>query len=432
MTTITLRKVAVTGIGLVTPLGVTASSTWQRLTAAESGLVDLRTSPHGLRGADFASLPCTVAGVVPRADLDPASFLAPGDDRKTSLFIQYALRAAREALADAAWRPDTDADCAATGVAIGSGIGGVDEFAAADRAVASGALRKVSPFAVPKALVNMAAGWVSLTHGFTGPNLCSGAACAAGAHSIADAARIIATGEAKVMVAGAAESTISPLCMTGFARAKALTTSFNDDPTAASRPFDAARSGFVMGEGAGILILEDLEHALARGAPTIYAILAGAGASADAHHITSPPPDGAGAARAMAAALQRAVGDQVSRVGYVNAHATSTELGDVAEIAAVRKVFGGHATSGLRVSSTKGAMGHLLGGAGAAEAAVAVLALHHGVIPPTLNLRNPDPATAGIDLVPLTAVRDANLAAVMSNSFGFGGTNASLVFTKPE
>ncbi|KNE71802.1 beta-ketoacyl-acyl-carrier-protein synthase II [Allomyces macrogynus ATCC 38327] len=423
------RNIAVTGLGLVTPLGVGVQTAWKALLAGQSGIVDLKTNQHTKDLPFLDQVPCTVAGVVPRDQLDPSTFMNPGDDRKTSLFIQHALKAAKEALDDAQWHPTSERDRQATGVMIGSGIGGVDDFSATALHLAARQARKISPFAVPKALVNLAAGWVSLTHGFQGPSHCVATACAAGANAIGDAARMIQYGDANVMVAGAAESTINAISLAGFARAKALCTAFNHDPPAASRPFDQKRAGFVMGEGAGVVVLEDLEHARARGAK-VYAVLAGYGTSCDAHHITAPPDDGRGAARAMEQAL-RGITDR-SVVAHINTHATSTEQGDVAELRAIRTVFGDVRAKEIQIAATKSATGHLLGAAGAVEAIWAVLALHHGIVPPTLNLHDPDPEADGFQLTPLTAVPKPDMAAVMSNSFGFGGTNASLVFAHPD
>ncbi|ORZ36044.1 thiolase-like protein [Catenaria anguillulae PL171] len=433
-----LKQVAITGIGLVTPLGTSTASTWHHLLAGHSGIVNLASShPHAkhLPHRDqLAHLPCHIAGLVPpypysNAHSDPApdadavaSILSQDTLRKSSRFIHHALVAAHEALQDAHWAPTSDTDRFATGVCIGSGIGSIDDFAAC----ASLPFRKLSPFAVPRALVNMAAGWTTLTFGLWGPNLAPASACAAGAHAIADAARLIRCGEASVMLAGASESTINPVSLGGFARAKALCVDSNAHPTRASRPFDSSRAGFVMGEGAGVLVLEDLDHALARGAPRIYGLVAGYGASADAYHVTSPEPTGRGAKRAMQVALQGLPDGY--KVGYVNAHATSTEQGDAVELGAIREVLGDD--SQVMVSSTKGAMGHLLGAAGAVEAGVAVLSMYHGTVPGTLNLKNVDPAAGNLDLVQEPSRQGVQLDAVLSNSFGFGGTNASLLFTK--
>ncbi|KAG0590239.1 hypothetical protein KC19_1G083600 [Ceratodon purpureus] len=424
------RRVVVTGLGLVTPLGTGVQASWEQLIALKTGVQAL--SAESLRLKDpglLQQLPSRVAALVPRGsapgDFDVEKWQKPAEPG----FIAYAQCAAEEALTDANWHPEEVADLEQTGVAIGGGIGSIKDILEASHLINNQELRRLSPFFVPRILINMAAGHVSIRHGFKGPNHAVVTACASGAHSVGDAARMVKFGDADVMVAGGTESSIDPLSMAGFCRARALSTKFNNDPAISSRPFDQARDGFVMGEGAGVVVLEELQHALDRGAK-IYAEVRGYGMSGDAHHITQPSQEGRGAYLAMSRALQQA-GLRPDDVDYINAHATSTPLGDVVEARAIRDVFKDHAQSGhLAFSSTKGATGHLLGAAGAVEAIFSILALHHGVAPPTLNLEHPDPIFND-HFSPLTAPKPMDIRAVLTNSFGFGGTNAALVFTAP-
>ena len=419
-----MRRIVVTGMGVVSPLGTGTEAAWARLIAGQSGL---RRLP-----ADLApDVPAQVAGTVQSKtedteagfDLDAA---VPGkDQKKMDRFIQFALAAADEAIAQAKWAPETDAQKDRTATIIATGIGGFPAIAEAVRITDARGVRRLSPFTVPSFLANLAAGWVSIRHGFKGPLGAPVTACAAGVQAIGDAARLIRSGEADIAICGGAESTIDRVSLGSFAAARALGSAFNDEPTKASRPFDAARDGFVMGEGAGILVIEALEHALARGATPI-AELVGYGTSADAFHLTAGPEDGEGAARAMRIALAQAAVEPAA-LDHLNAHATSTPVGDKGELAAIKAVFG--EGKGPAISSTKSATGHLLGAAGGLEAVFTVLAIRDGVIPPTLNLENPDEAAAGLDLVALTA-RKADLNYALSNGFGFGGVNACVLFKK--
>ena len=419
-----MRRIVVTGMGVVSPLGTGTEAAWARLIAGQSGL---RRLP-----ADLApDVPAQVAGTVQSKtedteagfDLDAA---VPGkDQKKMDRFIQFALAAADEAIAQAKWAPETDAQKDRTATIIATGIGGFPAIAEAVRITDARGVRRLSPFTVPSFLANLAAGWVSIRHGFKGPLGAPVTACAAGVQAIGDAARLIRSGEADIAICGGAESTIDRVSLCSFAAARALGSAFNDEPTKASRPFDAARDGFVMGEGAGILVIEALEHALARGATPI-AELVGYGTSADAFHLTAGPEDGEGAARAMRIALAQAAVEPAA-IDHLNAHATSTPVGDKGELAAIKAVFG--EGKGPAISSTKSATGHLLGAAGGLEAVFTVLAIRDGVIPPTLNLENPDEAAAGLDLVALEA-RKADLNYALSNGFGFGGVNACVLFKK--
>ena len=419
-----MRRIVVTGMGVVSPLGTGVEAAWARLIAGQSGL---RRLP-----ADLApDVPAQVAGTVQSKtedteagfDLDAA---VPGkDQKKMDRFIQFALAAADEAIAQAKWAPETDAQKDRTATIIATGIGGFPAIAEAVRITDARGVRRLSPFTVPSFLANLAAGWVSIRHGFKGPLGAPVTACAAGVQAIGDAARLIRSGEADIAICGGAESTIDRVSLGSFAAARALGSAFNDEPTKASRPFDAARDGFVMGEGAGILVIEALEHALARGATPI-AELVGYGTSADAFHLTAGPEDGEGAARAMRIALAQAAVEPAA-IDHLNAHATSTPVGDKGELAAIKAVFG--EGKGPAISSTKSATGHLLGAAGGLEAVFTVLAIRDGVIPPTLNLENPDEAAAGLDLVALEA-RKADLNYALSNGFGFGGVNACVLFKK--
>ena len=416
-----MRRVVVTGIGAVTPLASGAQNTWQKLLDGQSGIKSIDTF-------DVSDIPAKIAGLVPRGVGDglfnAEDHVSIKDMKKMDDFIVYGVAAADQALADSGWKPETDEDQENTGVLIGSGIGGLPKISEATELVNNGKTRRVSPFFIPSCLINLVSGQVSIKHGLKGPNHAVVTACSTGAHAIGDASRMIMLGYADVMVAGGAEAAVCRLGMAGFAAARALSTGYNDTPTEASRPWDQGRDGFVMGEGAGCVVLEEYEHAKARGA-RIYAEVAGYGMSGDAYHITAPAEDGNGGFRSMRNALRNA-GVNPEDVDYVNAHGTSTPLGDEIELGAVKRLFG-DSVSKLSMSSTKSATGHLLGAAGAIEAVFSILAIHEGIVPPTLNLRNPSEACLGIDLVPLEAKkRKVNVA--LSNSFGFGGTNASLVF----
>jgi 3-oxoacyl-[acyl-carrier-protein] synthase II len=418
-----MRRVVVTGLGIVGPLGCGVEATWKRILAGKSGARRIETF-------DVSDLPCKIAGVVPRGDGSDATFNAdqwmePKEQRKVDDFIIFAMAAARQAIDDSGWHPKTHEEQTATGVLIGSGIGGIEGIAETSITLKERGPRRVSPFFIPGRLINLAGGYVSIAHGLKGPNHAVVTACSTGAHAIGDAGRLIALGDADVMVAGGTESPINRLSMAGFAASRALSTSFNDTPEKASRPYDRDRDGFVMGEGAGVIVLEEYEHAKARGA-TIYAELVGYGLSGDAFHITAPAPDGDGALRCMGAAIRRA-GIEPAEIDYINAHGTSTPLGDEIELGAVQRLVG-NAAGRISMSSTKSSIGHLLGAAGAVEAIFAILAIRDNVAPPTLNLDNPSVETA-IDLVPHQA-RKRDIDVVLSNSFGFGGTNASLIFRR--
>ena len=417
-----MRRVVVTGLGTVCPLGIGVDHVWRRLVNGESGI-------GSIQSFETADLSCRIAGQIPpgnaaNGEFDPDEWVEPKDQRKMDRFIVCALAAAAEAVKDSGWAPASDEERERTGVMIGSGIGGLPGICETSITLHERGPRRVSPFFIASNLINLASGQVSIRFGYRGPNHAVVTACASGAHAIGDAARLIMLDDADVMVAGGAEATVCRIGIAGFAASKALSTQFNDTPAKASRPWDVDRDGFVMGEGSGILILEELEHAKKRGAH-IYAEVTGYGLSGDAHHITAPAPDGNGAFRAMKAALKRA-GLNPEDIDYVNAHGTSTPLGDEIEVNAVKRLFGDHAYS-LSMSSTKSAIGHLLGAAGAVEAIFCIKALENGVVPPTLNLDNPSPG-CDIDLVPHTA-KERKVRHIMSNSFGFGGTNASLVMT---
>ena len=412
----TARRVVVTGVGLVSPLGIGTRETWDGLVAGRSGAGRITR----FDASDFTSrIACEVKG------FDPLDYADRRDARKMDTFIQYALAASLFAAEDAALEtPLEDPD--RVGVVISSGIGGFETIEREHRKLLEKGPRRISPFFVPAMVVNLAAGWVSIRLGARGPNSAMATACSAGAHAVGEAFRLVRHGHADVMVAGGAEATITPMCIGGFASMKALSTR-NDEPERASRPFDRDRDGFVVGEGAGILVLEEREQALARGA-TLYAEILGYGMSGDAFHITAPAEDGGGAVRVMQAALAEA-GASPEDVDAVNAHGTSTPLNDRIETAAIRRVFGGHADR-LAVSSTKSMTGHLLGGAGGLEAGIACLTLRHQTLPPTINYETPDP-DCDLDNVPNTA-RPATVRSVLSNSFGFGGTNVSLLFRHAE
>jgi 3-oxoacyl-[acyl-carrier-protein] synthase II len=408
---------------MVTPLGCGVETTWRRLLASQSGV-------GAIQAFDVSDLPVKIAGLVPRGETASGLFNAdewvpPKDQRKMDEFIVYALTAATQAVEDSGWKPADAENRERTGVLIGSGIGGLPGIMEGVLTLHERGPRRVSPFFIPSNLINLASGHVSIKYGFTGPNHAVVTACSTGAHAIGDAARMIIWEDADVMVAGGAEAAVCRIGLAGFAAARALSTNFNDDPPKASRPWDKARDGFVMGEGAGIVVLEELEHAKRRGAK-IYAEVIGYGMSGDAYHITAPAEDGNGGYRAMRNALKRAnlAPDQID---YINAHGTSTPKGDEIELGAVKRLFGDHAYK-LSMSSTKSAIGHLLGAAGSVEAIFSILALRDGVVPPTLNLDDPSPG-CDIDLVPHKA-KERPVRYALSNSFGFGGTNASLVFAR--
>lgn len=420
-----MRRVVVTGIGMVSPLGGSAESSWSKLLAGESGAVNVTR-------CDVSDLASQIACEVPRGDGSGGTFNAndwmdPKDQRKADEFIVFGMAAATQALADAKWAPSTDEEKHRTGVMVGSGVGGIGTIYETSVTLFEKGPRRVSPFFIPSAIINLASGWISIRHGLKGPNHSVVTACSTGAHAIGDASRLIMLGDADVMVAGGTESPINRISLAGFAACRALSTNFNNDPKRASRPYDKDRDGFVMGEGSGVVVLEELEHAKARGAK-IYAEIVGYGMSGDAYHITSPAEDGDGAYRCMSAALKRA-GLQASEIDYINAHGTSTPLGDEIELRAVERLLGNDTTK-ASMSSTKSATGHLLGAAGAIEAIFSILAIRDQKVPPTLNLDNPSVETA-IDLVPHKA-KSRKVDAVLSNSFGFGGTNASLVFKRYE
>ncbi len=418
-----MRRVVITGLGMVSPLGCGVETTWANVIGGKSGVARIQNF-------QVDDLACQVAAQVPQGPasegkFQPDDWMEPKESRKVDRFIIYAIAAADQALKDADWHPQTDADQIASGVLIGSGIGGLEGIEEAAIILRDRGPRRISPFFIPGRLINLASGQVSIRHHLRGPNHAVVTACSTGAHAIGDASRLIGLGDADVMVAGGTESPVCRLSVAGFAACKALSTHFNDNPTAASRPYDRDRDGFVMGEGAGIVVLEEREHALARGA-RIYAEIVGYGLSGDAYHITAPSETGDGAERCMRMALKRANVDP-GDVDYINAHGTSTQLGDEIELRAVERLVG-NAGGRVSMSSTKSAVGHLLGAAGAVEAIFSVLAIRDNVAPPTLNLENPSVVTA-IDLVPQRA-REKKIDVALSNSFGFGGTNASLVFRR--
>ncbi|MBQ0818512.1 MAG: beta-ketoacyl-ACP synthase II [Methyloceanibacter sp.] len=418
-----MRRVVITGLGLVSPLGCGHETVWSRLVAGEN-------AARRIESFNVDDLACQVACQIPRGDgsdgtYNPNDWMEHKEQRKVDDFIIYGVGAATQALTDAGWKPTTYEDQTRTGVLIGSGIGGLQGIEKTSLLLAEKGPRRVSPFFIPGRLINLASGYVSIQHGLKGPNHAVVTACSTGAHAIGDAARLVALDDADVMVAGGAESPVCRLSLAGFAACRALTTGFNDDPQRASRPYDRDRDGFVMGEGAGIVVVEELEHAKARGA-NIYAEIVGYGLSGDAFHITAPAADGDGAYRCMTAAVKRA-GIEPADIDYINAHGTSTPMGDEIELGAVERLFG-NAADNVSMSSTKSATGHLLGAAGAIEAIFSVLAIRDNMAPPTLNLDNPSVATS-IDLVPHKA-RRRTIDTVLSNSFGFGGTNASLVMRR--
>ncbi|MBN8871267.1 MAG: beta-ketoacyl-ACP synthase II [Rhodospirillales bacterium] len=416
-----MRRVVVTGMGIACPLGLGVEHVWRRLINAESGI-------GAIQAFDTKDLPCKVAGEVPtgvKADgkLDIAEWVPVKDQKKMDRFIHLALAAGVQAVEDSGWVPESEDDRNATGVMIGSGIGGLETIFEASLQVHSGKARRLSPFFIPSALINLASGHLSIRYGFKGPNHAVVTACATGVHAIGDAARLIMWGDADVMVAGGAEAAVNEIGIAGFCASRALSTGFNDEPARASRPWDKDRDGFVMGEGAGVLVLEELEHARARGAK-IYAEVVGYGMSGDAYHITAPAEGHDGAFRSMKAAMRNG-GITPEQIQYVNAHGTSTPMGDDLELEAVERMFGDHAKS-IAMSSTKSATGHLLGAAGAIEAIFSILAIRDNVAPPTLNLETPSRESV-IDRVAKTA-QERRIDVALSNSFGFGGTNASVIF----
>ncbi|MFN4274497.1 MAG: beta-ketoacyl-ACP synthase II [Aliihoeflea sp.] len=415
-----MRRVVVTGLGLLSPFGVGAEQAWKQILAGRSAARPI----HQFQTDD---LPCKIANSIPRegeGGYNPDDFLEPKDQRKVGDFIVYGMVAADLALADSGWEPKTEDERCATGVMIGSGIGGIEGISENALILEQRGPRRISPFFIPGNIINLVSGQVSIRHGLKGPNHAVVTACSTGAHAIGDAARIIAFGDADVMLAGGAESPITRLSIAGFSACKALSTSYNDTPEKASRPYDRDRDGFVMGEGAGVVVLEELEHAKARGA-RIYAEVVGYGMSGDAFHITAPSEDGDGAYRCMSAAIKRA-GLSPADIDYINAHGTST-MADTIELGAVERLVG-NAASKVSMSSTKSAIGHLLGAAGAAEAIFSVMAIRDNIAPPTINLDNPARETP-VDLVPYKP-RERQIDVALSNSFGFGGTNASLVFQR--
>jgi 3-oxoacyl-[acyl-carrier-protein] synthase II len=418
-----MRRVVVTGMGMLTPLGCGVEETWARLIKGESGAKKIDRF-------DVSDIACQIACSIPRGDgtagtYNPDQWMEPKEQRKVDEFIVYAMCAARQALDHAGWRPQSYEEQTSTGVLIGSGIGGIEGIASMAVTLHEKGPRRVSPFFIPGRIINLASGFVSIEFGLKGPNHAVVTACSTGAHAIGDAARMVALGDADVMVAGGSESPVNRMALAGFAALRALSTNFNDEPKRASRPYDKDRDGFVMGEGAGAVVLEELEHAKARGA-TIHAELVGYGLSGDAYHITAPSPDGDGAFRCMSMALKRA-GIAPGDIDYINAHGTSTPLGDEIELGAVQRLVG-NAAGKISMSSTKSCVGHLLGAAGAVEAIFSILAIRDRVAPPTINLDNPSVETP-IDLVPKQA-RQRDIDIALSNSFGFGGTNASLIFRR--
>ena len=418
-----MRRVVVTGLGLVTPLGIGVKNNWDGITSGKSGIT-------AIDSFDVSDLPAKIAGQVPRGSasdsmFDPDLYMSPKEQRRVDDFILYAMGAAVQAVEDSGWEPDNENDRERTGVVIGSGIGGLQTIYEGSTLINERGPRKVGPFFIPSALINLASGYLSIRYGFKGPNHAVVTACSTGAHAIGDASRMIMLDDADVMIAGGTEAAICRIGLAGFAAARALSTSYNDTPEKASRPYDQGRDGFVMGEGAGIVVLEEYEHAKTRGA-NIYAEILGYGMSGDAYHITAPAVDGNGGLRSMQAALKNA-NMNPEDIDYVNAHGTSTPLGDEIELAAVKRLFGEHAYK-IAMSSTKSAIGHLLGAAGSVEAIYSILAIHNNVVPPTLNLDNPS-ESCDIELVPHTA-QEREVHRVLSNSFGFGGTNATLVFSE--
>jgi len=418
-----MRRVVVTGLGLTTPLGNGVDINWKRLT---SGVVGI----NKIENFDVSDLPCKIAGQVPNISNDPDGgldidkWIEPREYKRIDRFISYGIISAIQAIEDSDWKPQSENQKNRTGVILGSGIGGLETIANTTELLNSKGPRKVSPFFIPSALINLLSGQVSIRYGFKGPNHSVVTACSTGAHAIGDASRIIKYGDADVMIAGGAEAACCRIGMAGFAAARALSTNFNDQPSSSSRPWDQQRDGFVMGEGAGVVVLEERNHALARGAK-IYAEIKGYGMSGDAHHITAPADNGDGGFRAMQSALIDA-NIKNSEIDYINAHGTSTPLGDMIELKAIGRLLEDN-SSKTSISSTKSATGHLLGAAGAIEAIFSILSIVNQIVPPTNNLINPDEKSAGFDLVPIKA-KKRTIKNVLSNSFGFGGTNASLLF----
>ncbi len=416
-----MRRVVITGMGMVSPLGCGVEETWSRILAGDN-------AAKRIESFDVSDLSCQVACEIPRGDgsngtFNPSDWMEPKEQRKIDDFIIYAVAAAQQALDDAGWHPESYDDQARSGVLIGSGIGGLQGIEKASLLLAEKGPRRISPFFIPGRLINLASGHVSIRHQLKGPNHSVVTACSTGSHAVGDAARLIALDDADVMVAGGAESPVCRLSIAGFAAARALSTHFNDEPMRASRPYDVDRDGFVMGEGAGIIVLEELEHARNRGSK-IYGEVIGYGLSGDAYHITAPAESGDGALRCMQAAIKRA-GIKPTDIDYINAHGTSTPMGDEIELRAIERLFE-NSVSKLAMSSTKSAIGHLLGAAGAVETIFSMLSMRDNIAPPTLNLDNPSVETE-IDLVPFKA-KELEINTVLSNSFGFGGTNASLIF----
>ena len=417
-----MRRVVVTGLGMLTPLGNGVDVNWKRLISGHSGI-------RKISDFDVSDISCKIAGQIPQkiddpeAGLDIDQWIEPRDQKRIDRFIAYGIISAMQAVEDSGWKPKNDEEKHRTGVILGSGIGGLETIAKTTEIMISKGPRKVSPFFIPSALINLLSGQVSIKYGFKGPNHSVVTACSTGAHAIGDASRIIRYGDADVMVAGGAEAACCRIGMAGFAAARALSTSFNDNPSISSRPWDQARDGFVMGEGSGVLVLEERQHAIARGA-NIYAEIKGYGMSGDAYHITAPAETGDGGFRAMQAAVRDA-NLSSSDLDYINAHGTSTPLGDMIELRAIGKLLQ-HNIDNTSISSTKSATGHLLGAAGAIEAIYSILSIVNQIVPPTNNLLNPDNETSGFDLVPIHA-KKRSVKNVLSNSFGFGGTNASLL-----
>lgn len=416
-----MRRVVVTGMGMLSPLGRGVDTTWQKLINGKSAVGQVTRY-------DVSESPAKIAAEIPfgtePGQFDPDSVMPAKEQRRVDPFILYGVCAAVDAIADSGWEPTTEEDRFRTGVMIGAGIGGLTAISDSAVVLKEQGPRRISPFFIPSCLINLISGQVSIRYGFYGPNHSCVTACATGTHAIGDAARLIMLDDADVMVAGGAEASLHPLAMAGFAQAKALSTRYNDTPEKASRPWDKGHDGFVMGEGSGVVVLEEYEHAKARGAK-IYGEVIGYGLSGDGYHITSPAPDSRGSKHAMRMAFKHA-GIPVEEVGYINAHGTSTPAGDILEANAVRDIFGDYATK-VSMSSTKSSIGHLLGAAGAVEAIFCLKALQDGILPPTLNLEDPIEGVEDLDLVPLKA-KERKVTAVMSNSFGFGGTNASVIF----
>lgn len=418
-----MRRVVVTGLGLVTPLATGVEESWKKILEGQNAFGKITKF-------DTEGYACQIAAEVKfgegEGEFNKEDWVSKKEQRQMDDFIIYGIAAAEQAIEDANWKPEDEESLKRTGVILGSGIGGLAEIARNIPKINEYGHKKLSPFYIPSTLINLTSGHVSMKHGFRGPNHSVVTACSTGGHALGDAARLIMFGDADVMVAGSSEATVCPSAVGGFCSARALSTGYNDDPSAASRPWDKGRDGFVMGEGAGVVVLEELEHAKARGAK-IYAEVVGYGLSGDAYHITSPHPEGRGAYDAMENALRNAKMNP-DEIDYVNAHGTSTPMGDLIEFNSVKRILGDHA-SNISMSSTKSAIGHLLGGAGSVEGIFSILAMRDSICPPTLNLDDPEEETAGIDLVPHKA-KERNIDVAMSNSFGFGGTNVSLVFKK--